>query len=115
MRILAGCLAAGAVLLSLGAAQAQNVATDAKGMTFYTYDRDSNGTSACYNLCAANWPPVLGRAGSEMGSGWTLIERRNGSLQWARDGKPIYYYIGDSKPGDVTGDGKGGVWHVLTK
>ena len=32
----------------------------------------------------------------------------------AYKGKPVYYYIGDQNPGDVTGDGKGGVWHVLT-
>lgn len=115
MRILPSCIAAGAFLLSLSAAQAQSVATDANGMAFYTYDKDSGGTSTCYNLCAAAWPPVLGEAGSKTGSGWTMVKRNNGSMQWAHNGKPIYYYIGDRKPGDVTGDGKDGVWHVLTK
>lgn len=115
MRILAGCMAAGMALLSLGAAQAQGVATGANGMTLYTFDKDSGGTSACYDQCAENWPPFLGQTGAEMGEGWTLVERTDGTMQWAHNGRPVYYYVGDSQPGDVTGDGKGGVWHVLNQ
>lgn len=113
MRLRSGWAAAGIVLLAFGAAQAQSVGTDASGRTLYTFDKDTGGTSACYDQCAANWPPVLGKAGAEMGSGWTLVERTDGTMQMAYKGKPVYYYIGDQKPGDVTGDGKGGVWHVL--
>ena len=113
MRLGSGWRAAGIVLLSLGAAQAQTVATDANGRTLYTFDKDSGGTSSCYDQCAVNWPPVLGQAGSEPGPGWTMVERTDGTMQLAYKGKPVYYYIGDKKPGDVTGDGKGGVWHVL--
>ena len=36
-------------------------------------------------------------------------------MQWAHNGKPVYFYVGDSKKGDVTGDGKGGIWHVLNQ
>lgn len=101
-------------LLSLGAAQAQFVAGDT-GMTLYTYDEDTAGTSNCYDQCAENWPPYLGQSGEEKGEGWTLVERTDGTMQWAYDGKPTYYYIGDAKAGDATGDGKGGVWHVVTE
>ena len=31
---------------------------------------------------------------------------------WAYDGKPLYYFVKDTKAGDVTGEGVGGVWHV---
>lgn len=106
--------AAGIVLLAFGAAQAQSVATDASGRTLYTFDQDSGGTSSCYDQCAVNWPPVLGQEGSEMGPDWSLVPRNDGTMQMAYKGKPVYYYIGDQNPGDVTGDGKGGVWHVLT-
>jgi predicted lipoprotein with Yx(FWY)xxD motif len=34
-------------------------------------------------------------------------------MQWAYDGKPLYYYDDDKKPGDKTGDMKNKVWHVL--
>jgi predicted lipoprotein with Yx(FWY)xxD motif len=33
-------------------------------------------------------------------------------MQWAAKGMPLYSYVGDRKPGDVTGDKKNGVWHV---
>ena len=40
MRTRTGFTAAGIVLLTLGAAQAQSVATDANGRTLYTFDQD---------------------------------------------------------------------------
>lgn len=36
-------------------------------------------------------------------------------MQWADDGKPLYTYVDDKKPGDVTGDGKNEVWHAVTE
>ncbi len=36
--------------------------------------------------------------------------RTNGSLQWTYGGKPLYLYSGD-----MTGDGFGGVWHVVSQ
>jgi len=32
---------------------------DAKGMTLYTFDKDTAGKSACNGPCAKNWPPLL--------------------------------------------------------
>ncbi|MBN9047139.1 MAG: hypothetical protein J0H18_15955 [Rhizobiales bacterium] len=32
---------------------------------------------------------------------------------WAYKGKLLYRYHDDKKAGDVKGDGKGGVWHVV--
>lgn len=113
MRIRSGLLAAGIVLLSLGTTQAQTVVTGEPGMALYTFDKDSGGVSACYDQCAANWPPYLGAAGDDKGAGWSLVQRTDGTMQWAYDGKPVYYYAKDSA-GKATGDGVGGVWHVLT-
>lgn len=85
---------------------------DAKGMTLYTFDKDAGGKSACNGQCAANWPPLMAEAGAADMCGWTVITRDDGSKQWAYDGKPLYGWIKDAKPGDVTGDGFNGVWHV---
>lgn len=30
------------------------------------------------------------------------------------DGRPTYFYAGDTAPGDAKGDGAGGVWHLAT-
>ena len=99
---------------ALGApAFAQTVMTNDAKMTLYTFDKDEGGKSSCYDDCAKNWPPYLGQAGEDKGEGWTLVERTDGTQQWAYDGKPTYLYIEDTKAGDVMGDGKGGAWHVI--
>jgi predicted lipoprotein with Yx(FWY)xxD motif len=43
---------------------------------------------------------------------WSLIKRDDGSMQWAYKGKPLYLWIKDGKPGERTGDGFKGVWHI---
>lgn len=101
-----------AVLLSSPAAFAQML-TDDQGNTLYIFDRDTEGVSNCYDDCAANWPPYLGEAGAEKPEGWTLIARTDGTQQWAYQGKPLYYYVKDMATGDTTGDGVGGVWHII--
>ena len=40
------------------------------------------------------------------------IARDDGSMQWAYKGKPLYTYSKDAKPGDMTGDERGQVWHM---
>ena len=85
--------------------------TAENGMTLYTFDNDSTNTSNCYDSCAASWPPYNADAGATV-DGLTAIERRDGTLQWAKDGEPLYFWVGDTAPGDTTGDGVGGVWHV---
>ena len=37
----------------------------------------------------------------------------DGKKQWAIKGKPLYYWAKDTKPGDMTGDGLMGAWHVV--
>jgi predicted lipoprotein with Yx(FWY)xxD motif len=86
--------------------------TDAKGMTLYTYDKDSGGKSACNGDCAVNWPPLMAAADAKDEGEWTVVTRDDGAKMWAYEGKPLYTFIQDKKAGDVTGDGKGGVWHI---
>ncbi|MEP0321684.1 COG4315 family predicted lipoprotein [Bauldia litoralis] len=92
---------------SLGA-----VFADANGMTLYTFDKDKPGESNCYGDCATNWPPLMADEGAMAEGEWSLVERTDGTTMWAYDGMPVYTWINDAKPGDVTGDGVGGVWHV---
>jgi len=87
------------------------VFADAKGMTLYTFDKDTTGKSVCNGNCAKNWPPLSAAAGSTPTGDWTVVTRDDGSLQWAYKGKPLYTWIKDSKPGETTGDGVGAVWH----
>jgi len=107
------------VSASLGAEPAKvaeaggaKIYTDDKGMTLYTFDKDTAGMTNCYDQCAVNWPPFAAGADAMAEGGWSVVERKDGSKMWAYDGKPLYTFIGDKAPGDVTGDGKNGVWHI---
>jgi predicted lipoprotein with Yx(FWY)xxD motif len=88
------------------------ILTDANGMTLYTYDKDANDVSNCYDKCATNWPPLMADSGAMAEGDFSVVERKDGSMQWAYDGKPLYLWIKDTAAGDMTGDGVGGVWHV---
>lgn len=91
------------------------VLTDSRGMTLYTYDKDEAGTSNCYDDCATNWPPLTADENAQPESDFTLVERTDGTKQWAYKGEPLYLWIKDGQPGDVTGDGVGGVWHTAVE
>ena len=102
-----------ALLLSAAAAHAAGMLAAKNGMTLYTFDKDKDGVSACYDECAAMWPPYVGKEGETMEKDWTLVKRTDGTMQWAYDGKPLYFYKDDTKAGDAKGDGMNDVWHVV--
>ncbi|OON60350.1 hypothetical protein B0920_15260 [Massilia sp. KIM] len=95
---------------------ANGVLVDANGKTVYTFDKDEagGGRSACSGTCAKNWPPV-NAAGMRLNPPYSSITREDGSKQLVHRGKPLYTFIKDQKEGDKTGDGVGGVWHVVTE
>src|SRR3984957_17176338 len=87
---------------------------DSKGMTLYSFDKDSAGKSACNGPCATNWPPLAAPSGTAMGD-WSMITRDDGSKQWAYKGKPLYVFAKDAKSVDTKGDGVlNGAWHIAT-
>jgi predicted lipoprotein with Yx(FWY)xxD motif len=97
---------------------AGKVYSDQNGMTLYTFDKDTKGVamSACVDKCIENWPPFLAADGAMAEGEWTLVDvkDKDGAMKkmWANEGWPLYLYVKDTKPGDVTGDGAGGVWHA---
>ena len=87
---------------------------DAKGMTVYTYAKDSAGKSACIAKCAENWPPVVATDAKAAGADYSTITRDDGTKQLAYKGKPLYTFVKDKKAGDKTGDKVMDAWHVVT-
>lgn len=90
------------------------------GMTLYIFTEDSDGASTCYEGCATTWPPLLTSAEGEVEVGEGLDAglfdtslRDDGTSQVTVDGRPLYFYAPDEAPGDVTGQGVGGVWFVV--
>jgi predicted lipoprotein with Yx(FWY)xxD motif len=86
---------------------------DATGKTLYTFDKDAAQESRCFDACAVAWPPFMAPEGAKAQGKLAPIARKGGGQQWAIDGKPLYFFAGDAKPGDTAGDGSGGVWHVI--
>lgn len=86
------------------------ILTDAKGMTLYTYDEDKPNQSNCTDAeCLGEWPPLVASGQLTLAAGipGTIgsITRPDGSKQVTYNQMPLYYFVGDQKPGDVTGDG----------
>ena len=79
-------------------------------MSLYTLDDDPEGISTCYGACARNWPPALLPVGTPLGENYSLIARRDGSMQAAFKGHPLYLSKLDTKIGETNGDGVNGVW-----
>ena len=90
------------------------VYTGDNGMTLYTFDRDAagSGKSVCNGQCAALWPPLLADDAAQPTGPWTVITRDDGKKQWALNGKPVYFFARDTKPGERSGDNFNNVWRL---
>ncbi|WP_198409663.1 hypothetical protein [Limnochorda pilosa] len=91
--------------------------TGPNGMTLYTFERDEENVSNCYGTCEQNWPPLLaGKEGAVAPLGLPgklgTTQRRDGSRHVTYNGRPLYYWVGDSEPGQTSGQGVGGNWYV---
>jgi predicted lipoprotein with Yx(FWY)xxD motif len=111
--------AGGSTVLKTADIHGVEVVTNSKGFTLYWFAPDSPTKSVCNGSCAAYWPPVKAPAAAGPGvtGTITMITRADGSKQAAYDGHPLYTYIGDSKPGQASGNNvklNGGLWHEVT-
>jgi predicted lipoprotein with Yx(FWY)xxD motif len=93
------------------------VLTNSKGFTLYLFAPDSATKSVCNGGCAAYWPPVKAPVSAPGIKGTiTTITRADGTKQAAYNGHPLYTYIGDSKPGQASGNNvtlNGGLWKEI--
>ncbi|MCU1440426.1 MAG: hypothetical protein JWP85_1423 [Rhodoglobus sp.] len=96
------------------------IVVDGQGMTAYYYDKDiaDSGSSACMDACAALWPAIESSSETPKIEGITgevaTITGVDGGNQITINGRPIYTYAQDAAPGDVNGQGFGGVWWVIS-
>lgn len=90
------------------------------GRTLYVFTQDTDGTSTCYDDCAAAWPPleVPDGASVQPGDGVTgelgITERDDGTSQVTYQGMPVYYFASDEEPGDAAGHGVNDVWFIAS-
>jgi len=93
------------------------------GRTIYLFLADSSTKSACNSAgCVQAWPPVLTKGAPRAGAGVNAsllgtIKRADGTTEVTYAGHPLYYFISDTKPGDLTGQGIdafGAPWYVVS-
>ena len=92
--------------------------TDVAGRSLYLLARDQRNVSTCTGICAREWPPLLTVDDPVAGDGVAVeilgtINRDDGSRQVTYDGRPLYRFAGDDKPGDTNGHDIGDVWFVV--
>jgi predicted lipoprotein with Yx(FWY)xxD motif len=95
---------------------------DARGRTLYLFEADRPNLSNCSNACLSVWPALTtqrrpGARGGAVASKIGTIPARGGKRQVTYAGRPLYYYVGDRKPGDTNGQGLnqfGAKWYVLS-
>jgi predicted lipoprotein with Yx(FWY)xxD motif len=98
------------------------ILVDSTGRTLYLFKADVGTKSACSGACAAAWPPLLtgGQPAARSGAMAALVgttKRPDGTQQVTYNGHPLYLFIKDQKPGDVTGQGVsafGAAWFAVS-
>ncbi len=83
------------------------------GKTLYTFTKDAAGKSNCSGGCATAWPPFIVANPALAGGEFSIVMRDDGAQQWAFKGQPLYFFAGDTKPGEMNGEASGGVWFVV--
>ena len=94
---------------------------DGRSRALYLFTRERGKASRCYGTCAKAWPPFLttGTPKAIRGAGTSLLgttRRRDGRSQVTYAGHPLYYYVGDTKAGQILCQSVtefGGSWWVV--
>lgn len=91
-----------------------NYLTDTKGMALYIFDKDQPNKSSCSGPCLAAWPIFAAPsvAPQNLPANIGVTKSTTGSNMYTWKGMPLYYFASDKQPGDISGDGVGGVWHL---
>ncbi|MET8680487.1 hypothetical protein ABZW18_23615 [Streptomyces sp. NPDC004647] len=114
--------AAQPVSVKVADSDAGPILVDQSGRTLYGFTKDKgrgeDGANSCDADCIAVWPALTSTSDVKAGKGTqpSLLrgtERGEGATQATYGEWPLYYYVGDSAPGDVNGQGLDGEWFVV--
>ncbi len=99
--------------------KAETILTTAQGMTLYYRTTDMPPATVCSGGCASAWPPLLVSGSNPPTSATSLpgklsVQTDANGAQVEYNGHPLYTFSGDTGPGQTTGEGFGGIWHVVT-
>jgi predicted lipoprotein with Yx(FWY)xxD motif len=112
---------AGDATVTVHASSYGQILFDGRGFVLYAFTHDPRGRSACSGDCAKAWPPYLVKRAPRAGAGAKssllgTTRRSDGTTQVTYAGRPLYFYIGDRKPGQILCQNVtqlGGTWLVV--
>jgi predicted lipoprotein with Yx(FWY)xxD motif len=99
--------------------KSETILSNTQGLTLYYRTSDVPPSTVCSSGCATAWPPLVvsgsgtPTSATSLPGKLTVVADANGN-QVAYNGHPLYTYSGDTGPGQTTGEGVGGIWHVCT-
>ncbi|GAA4024476.1 hypothetical protein GCM10023063_48400 [Arthrobacter methylotrophus] len=106
--------------LETATSSAGQIVVAANGMSVYVFTKDvkDSGKSACTGGCAASWPAVTTTSSKPAAEDVTgtlgTIPTADGKMQITLNGMPLYFFGQDKAPGDIKGQGVGGVWSLVS-
>jgi predicted lipoprotein with Yx(FWY)xxD motif len=96
------------------------VLENGQGMVLYIYTPDGTSGVTCTGGCASTWPSLMS-SGTTATAGGTAKASLLGSTANPAGGtvvtyagRPLYTYVGDTSAGTASGQGKGGIWFVVS-
>ena len=106
------------VVMTATTSQGMALTAASNGRTLYTFnsDRANSGMTNCNAGCVDEWPPLTVAAGAVLGAGSGVtghlghIVRTDGRVQVTDNGMPLYFFSGDSGPGQTHGNYPG--WSI---
>jgi predicted lipoprotein with Yx(FWY)xxD motif len=118
----AAAMGAGAPTVEVHGSRYGRVLTDGAGRTLYLFTREPSARSRCYGACAKAWPPLIARGRLAAGRGARdgllgVTRRRDGRRQVTYRGHPLYYYVGETRAGQILCQNVvefGGTWLVVS-
>jgi len=103
--------------VKIGSTSLGTVLVNSKGFTLYDLSVEKKNHFICTGSCTSTWHPLHPRKGkSPSGVGHlSVLKRPDGTKQIAYKGHPLYTFSGDTKKGDVKGQGfmDVGTWGVV--
>lgn len=98
----------------------QQIVVDGSGMTVYMYEPEgTNTTSQVPSGIKSSWPAVSASDAPTVSSALDPSKvatqtQPDGTKQVTYSGHLLYTFVGDSAPGDASGQGLGGVWFTVS-
>ena len=117
----AAATTAGGAAVAIRTTELGPTLVDSHGRTLYLFEKDTTTASTCDGACASVWPPLTTNGKPQAQAGISAAKlgttkRNDGKVEVTYAGHPLYYYVSDTEPGQLSGEGLdqfGATWDAV--